>query len=121
MAAQNGHTEVVELLINTRKVDVNTANKDNFTPLYLAALYGHKAVVKLLLSNGAKVNDCSTDRDPLSVAVNNGHKEIVELLLSAEGVNVNIGNRFGNTPLHVAAINLLLPINLKMEKKLLFY
>ncbi|WP_343289447.1 ankyrin repeat domain-containing protein [Wolbachia endosymbiont of Encarsia formosa] len=103
-AAQNGHTEIVELLISTKKVDVNTTDKENFTPLYSAAQNRHKAVVKLLLSNGAKVNGCSTDRDPLSVAVNNGHKEIVELLLSAEGVDVNIGNRFGNTPLHVAAI-----------------
>ncbi len=110
-AAQNGHAEIVELLISTKKVDVNTTSKDNFTPLYLAAQNGHKAVVKLLLDNSAKVNGCGVGRGPLGVAVNNGHKEIVELLLSVEGVDVNIGNKLGNTPLHVAAINLLLPTN----------
>ncbi|MGL9757871.1 MAG: ankyrin repeat domain-containing protein [Wolbachia sp.] len=103
-ASQSGHAEIVELLISTKKVDVNTTHKNNFTPLYSAAQNGHKAVVKLLLDNGAKVNGCGVDRDPLGVAVNNGHKEVVELLLSVKGVDVNISNRLGNTPLHIAAI-----------------
>ncbi|WGJ62752.1 ankyrin repeat domain-containing protein [Wolbachia endosymbiont of Frankliniella intonsa] len=58
----------------------------------------------MLLDNGPKVNGCNVDRDPLSVAIKNGHKKIVELLLSIEGINVNIGDKIGNTPLHIAAI-----------------
>ncbi|MGL9725188.1 MAG: ankyrin repeat domain-containing protein [Wolbachia sp.] len=94
---------------------MNTTCKDNFTPLYLAAQNEHKTVAKLFLDNNAKVNDCNIGRNPLSVAVSNDHKEIVELLLSVEGVNVNISNHFGNTPLHIAAIK----GNEKMAKLLL--
>ena len=33
---QEGHTEVVELLLNTPGIDVNEADKDGETPLYWA-------------------------------------------------------------------------------------
>jgi len=105
LASQNGHTEIVELLISTKNADVNIVDKkNNVTPLYLAAQNGHEAVVKLLLDNGAKVNGCDTSMNPLCVAVNNGHDEVAQLLLSVEGVDVNIGNQLGNTPLHIAAM-----------------
>lgn len=72
----------------------------------------YEAVFKLLLDNGAKVNGCNVDRDPLSVAIKNGHKKIVELLLSIEGINVNIGNKIGNISLHIASIT----IRVKLRK-----
>ncbi|WP_369409593.1 ankyrin repeat domain-containing protein [Wolbachia endosymbiont of Tribolium confusum] len=105
LASQNGHTEIVELLISTKNADVNIVDKkNNVTPLYLAAQSGHEAVVKLLLDNGAKVNGCDTSMNPLCIAIDNGHKKIVELLLSIEGINVNIGDKIGNTTLHIAAM-----------------
>ncbi len=70
----------------------------------IAAQNGHAAVVKLLLDNGAKVNGCNTSMNPLCVAINNGHDEVAQLLLGVEGVDVNIGNQLGNTPLHIAAM-----------------
>ncbi|MGL9725747.1 MAG: ankyrin repeat domain-containing protein [Wolbachia sp.] len=101
LVAQNGHTEIAELLINTKKVNIDTTYKGNFTPLYLASQNEHKAVAKLLLDNGAEVNSYGI---ALSIAINNGHEKIVELLLSIEGIDVNISNQLGNTLLHVAAV-----------------
>ena len=45
---------VQELLNNGTKV--NTANKDVFTPLYVARQKGHIKVVRELLNNGVTVN-----------------------------------------------------------------
>ncbi len=47
----------------------------------LAAYEGHKAVVDLLVANGANVNaTAKNDATPLKAAVAKGHKDIVELL-----------------------------------------
>jgi len=52
IAAENGHTEIVQLLLQ------HHANKDlhlisGFTPLLIAARNGHTDVVQTLLDNGA--------------------------------------------------------------------
>ena len=46
-AAETGNTSVVESLIN-KGVDVNIANKDGATALYMGSQEGHAEVVKLL-------------------------------------------------------------------------
>jgi len=55
IAAQNGHKDIAELLIN-KDVDVNAKNKYSDTPLHNAARKGHKNVVELLINKGASVN-----------------------------------------------------------------
>jgi ankyrin repeat protein len=63
--------------------------KTNRTPLSMAAMYGHEAVVKLLLANG--VNTDSGDIDgqmPLLLAAEYGHEAVVKLLL-ANDVKIN--------------------------------
>ena len=40
---------------------------------------------------------------PLGVASHHNRKEVVQLLLR-KGAKINMGNKFGNTPLHWAAV-----------------
>ncbi len=47
MAAQNGHRDVVELLL-AKGAEVNAKDNYDWTPLHIAAQYGHKDVVELL-------------------------------------------------------------------------
>jgi cytohesin len=54
-AAQQGHKEVVELLIG-KGADVNLKRRGGKTPLHLAAQNGHKDVTELLIAKGADVN-----------------------------------------------------------------
>ena len=54
-AADEGHTEVVELLI-ANGADVNAKNENGWTPLHLAAYWGGKEIVELLIAAGADVN-----------------------------------------------------------------
>lgn len=75
-----------------------------WSPLHLAAHYGHLAVVKLLIEEGGDVNVRSRNKignRPLGAAVAGGQLEVVRVLL-ASGANVNATDVGGLTPLHLA-------------------
>jgi ankyrin repeat protein len=64
---------------------------------------GNKAIVELLLENGADVNaKHNKDHTPLHFAVRTGKKEVVKLLLT-NGARINTKDEWGYTPLHWAA------------------
>lgn len=46
---------IIELLLS-KTIDVNMVDHDGHTPLMVASKYGHIAIVKLLLKNGAEIN-----------------------------------------------------------------
>lgn len=50
MAVENGHEQIVQLLLDHDKVDPNLPNNYSRTPLYAAAMAGRKAIVQLLLA-----------------------------------------------------------------------
>ena len=74
LACRRGNTEVVQLLLNTKKVDVNAKDKAGWTPLHSAAGYGYAEVCEMLMDEGADVLALSTDRSttPLHVAIAKG-------------------------------------------------
>lgn len=87
-AAQYGHTEVVQLLLE-ELTDPTMRNNKFETPLDLAALYGRLEVVKLLLSAHPNLLSSNTKKHtPLHLASRNGHLPVVEVLLAA-GVDLN--------------------------------
>jgi ankyrin repeat protein len=74
------------------------------TPLGLAAVYGHKNVALLLLSEGAKIDAVGiTGETPLHDAAENGSTDVAKLLLD-RGANVSARDIFGATPLAWAAL-----------------
>lgn len=86
-AAQNGHTEVVRVLLDAGAL-ADLQVDDGLTGLILAAQNGHGEIVELLLTAGA-YPDGRSDRglNPLYMAAQNGHTDIVSAL-SAAGANV---------------------------------
>lgn len=48
-AAQNGHTEIIKLLLNVEGIDANCSDRKGNTPLHLAAQNGHKDAIIILL------------------------------------------------------------------------
>jgi len=54
-AAESGHEEMAELLIESG-ANINESNKGNQTPLHKAAFYGMDKIVNILIQNGANVN-----------------------------------------------------------------
>jgi uncharacterized protein len=78
---------------------------DGWTPLHLAAYFGHPEVANALLDRGADVNARSTNsmkNTPLHAAAAGGNVELVRLLLE-RGADANATQERAWTALHAAA------------------
>ncbi|MHC4534324.1 MAG: ankyrin repeat domain-containing protein [Planctomycetota bacterium] len=152
IAVQQNHREIVELLLTNgakassifgaagvgdlatvkafleKGVDANARGiSRGWTALHIAAINGHKEVIKLLLENGADVNaGHNLNRTAAEYAIRGNHNDIVELLISKgadvsplhlaiskkdetkarrlieAGADVNKRTQYGTTPLHIA-------------------
>jgi len=106
-ACATGHLERVKALLAERPGDVNAFAPDGFTPLGLASFFGHLAVARHLVANGAQVNLASGNDFsvmPLHSAAAGRHTAIVKLLLES-AAHVDAKQRSGFTALHSAAHN----------------
>ena len=107
LGAQNGHEDIVRLLLGRDDVDVNLPDAFGSTPVFIAAYRGHDKIVKLLIER-EDVNINSRDGDgwtPLMAAAFSGCTAIVQLLLTREDVQVNASDAGGQTALFIAAEN----------------
>nr|MCR4791000.1 ankyrin repeat domain-containing protein [Treponemataceae bacterium] len=83
--------------------NVNMRFDDGQTPLHFSAIYGHEAVAKFLIKNGASINAKDIlGSTPLHEAVRYGQKDIVEILLKNKA-NPNSQDSLGKTPLLLIA------------------
>ena len=98
--------EVCEML-DGNKALVKLISHDGWTPLHLAAFFGHQQVAAVLLSAGASVTERSQNQManmPLHAAVAGRNFELVQMLVEC-GAPVNARQHGGWTPLHAAAQN----------------
>lgn len=104
------YLRIVKMLLDYG-ANTEIEDRDNGTPLYIAAGSGQVEAIKLLLEAKANVNARNKRGEtPLHVVVNDGLEsaseegcEAAELLLK-HGADVNAKDRNGNTPLHRAAL-----------------
>ena len=92
---------VLALLAAGEDVNQKGTNFEQETPLYAAAKEGHELVVRLLLENGAAVNQATYDHEtPLLAAAGNGHELVVRALLEKRATEVNPTSETGDTPVY---------------------
>jgi ankyrin repeat protein len=104
-AAALGRLEAVQASLDADPAAVRGLSYDGWTPLHLAAFFGHAAVADLLLARGADVNARSTNsmlNTPLHAAVAGGRVETALALIEA-GADVTVADSGKYTPLHIAA------------------
>jgi ankyrin repeat protein len=104
-AAAYGHVKMLQMLLETDRLDPNLRDQWGRTPLMCAAEYGHPSIMKALLAHG-DVDMHARDgweRTPLHLAVAARSTTSVNLLLNMINIQVNAQDHLGGTPLHLAA------------------
>ncbi|KAJ9654751.1 hypothetical protein H2198_006269 [Neophaeococcomyces mojaviensis] len=86
-AASANLLDIVEHLIHN--FDVNIQDEKGYTPLHLAARWGHQSVAETLFHAGASIDmKTKQEQTPLVLAAGNGHLELVQWLL-CQGANLD--------------------------------
>ncbi len=99
-----GSLEVIQLLLQ-QGAGINARDKNGYTALMVACLFGKTEITKLLLQNGAESNiSTESGNTALGIASRFGHTEIVKLLLQNDAHINSISTAFG-TPLRLACSN----------------
>jgi len=104
-AAATGRTEDLRRAVD--ETTVNALAYDGWTPLHLAAFFGHVENARLLLAAGAGVNAESRnglENTPLHAATAGRHQEVALLLLD-HGADPSAVDAGGYTPLQIAQQN----------------
>ena len=88
VASEEGHTEIVALLLKTKGIDVNEGVSD------ISSIVAHCFLhyYLLLTSNRLWLYVCaysSHQQSPLTAASYHGHIEVVDMLLQVKGIDVN--------------------------------
>ena len=112
-ACAAGEMERVERLLEASAAGaldgppINGYSADGWTPLHLAAFFGHAKIAELLLERGADATARSKNGNgntPLHAALAGNHKFVAAVLMGA-GADVNAADAQGWRPLHLAAAN----------------
>jgi ankyrin repeat protein len=116
-----GRTDEVGRLVGRSKKRIGAYSPDGFTPLHLAAYFGHGDTAEFLLDKGADIEARSKNRylrhvTPLHSAAA-GRQNEVALLLLERGADPNAAQPGGWTALHQAAAS----GNLELCKALVAY
>lgn len=104
-ASALGRPARLKTILGQSRLKVNQPNAEGFTPLGLAAFFGHVDAVKVLLDHGATVDLKDRSRfgnTALDAAVAANRADVVRILLDT-GANPNVRDSEDYTPLHKAA------------------
>jgi uncharacterized protein len=101
LALRTPAPKVTTLLLSREKIDVNSRNRNDETPLMLAAIKGQTDLAQTLIDKGADVN--KPGWAPLHYASTYGHLALMNLLLEHHAY-IDAASPNESTPLMMAAM-----------------
>lgn len=105
IAAAYNHKDVVDFLIEM-KAPLEKRDRDNYTPLLMAAYSGHAESLDALLKKGADYEAVDkNDKTAVYLAAEEDKLDALKTMLAYPDVRrlVDVGDRYDNHPLHIAA------------------
>ncbi|XP_067628239.1 uncharacterized protein [Eurosta solidaginis] len=104
LAVSRGHLQVVKMLLQCKKVDMNGKGNDDWTMLHIASQESNLEMVKFLVDEGSNINaKNASGSKPIHIAAREGYKDIVEFFL-IKGLSINELGASNQTLLHYAAM-----------------
>lgn len=100
LALQEEALQVVDVLLDSPRLEAEQRNTKDESPLMMAALKGELGIVRRLIKLGAHVN--KPGWAPLHYAATGGHVEVIDLLLEKHAF-IDAESPNGTTPLMMAA------------------
>ncbi|XP_033351808.1 uncharacterized protein LOC117234562 [Bombus vosnesenskii] len=109
-ARKSGNLEDLKNFLNNLEKehqlqDIVNVKLGEWTPLHLAAFANWLDIIKILITNNAKVKDDEPSFTPLHCASSNGHLDVIKYLIREKGAHPKDINEDGWTSLHAAAQN----------------
>ena len=109
-AGELGDLSLVQGLVE-RGVDVNISNCNGATALHYSCRWGHLSIVEYLTSlPQINYTKDSWDRTSVHFAAEFGQAHIVKYLVESCNHDINVEDKYGNTPLYMACIYNHLPV-----------
>jgi ankyrin repeat protein len=105
-AAALGDSVRAARIVEDDRAALQVRTSDGWTPLHLAAFFGHAEVARILLAAGADIESVSSNgiaNRPLHAALAGKLDPAVVDLLLSRGANAKATAEAGVTPLHLAA------------------
>ncbi|KYQ92184.1 ankyrin repeat-containing protein [Tieghemostelium lacteum] len=102
VAVLKNNMDLLKMLLESG-ADVNAYKKDGSTSLHIAAISGNAEAARVLLKNGANIMTANRfGSTPIHEACIKCQPEVVEVLLQHEKALVNLKDKDGSSPLHLA-------------------
>ena len=100
-AAHSGHIAIVRLLLEAGS-PVSSIQPDQDSAMHLAAKAGAWDVAKLLAQHAESVEELGEGDALIHIAARRNRTDFIRYLIEIHGVNVNMCNSNGESPLHLA-------------------
>ena len=109
-AGELGDLSLVQCLVE-RGVDVNISNCNDSTALHCSCCWGHLSIVEYLTAH-PQINYTkdSWNRTSIHFAAEFGQAHIVKYLVESCNHDINVEDKYGNTPLYMACLYNHLPV-----------